>query len=117
MESSKEVINQLLPHWVLSDRVNIPDFQLAYWTLPDGTIERQIPNTLLPGGERWAGFGLKYGILSFKNARELITPYEFAQEFKVTLLNTLIFHTNYYITEIISNIELLLKKFILSPIK
>jgi len=36
------------------------------------------------------GFGLEYGILSFKNAREFIIPIEFAKEFKVPFPNTLV---------------------------
>jgi hypothetical protein len=59
MVTLKEVLNQtLLAHWILSNKVNIQDFHLAYWMSHAGTIELQIPNTFVLGDKRWARFGL-----------------------------------------------------------
>lgn len=69
--------------WILSDKVAIAQCRLPKWASPSGTMSSKTRDAIVPGGEKWAGTGLQYGILSFPNARDLITPGEFGREFQV----------------------------------
>nr|XP_024400381.1 uncharacterized protein LOC112294316 [Physcomitrium patens]PNR35642.1 hypothetical protein PHYPA_021492 [Physcomitrium patens] len=68
--------------WILSDKVAIAQCRLPKWASPSGTMSSKTRDAIVPGGEKWAGAGLQYGILSFPNARDLITPGEFGREFQ-----------------------------------
>lgn len=61
-------------YWVLNDKVNLPEAQIG-----------SLDDFLVPGGERWAGIGVENGDLAFSNARELLKPQDFGEEFQVCI--------------------------------
>lgn len=61
-------------YWVLNDKVNLPESQIG-----------SLDEVLVPGGERWAGIGVENGDLAFSNAREILKPQEFGEEFQVSI--------------------------------
>lgn len=67
-------------YWVLNDKVNLPESQIG-----------SLDEVLVPGGERWAGIGVENGDLAFSNARELLKPQEFGEEFQVSILSLSLF--------------------------